>query len=193
MLIIGVTGGMGSGKSTVAKALRRRGAVVLDADKLARRALSGADVRRKVINLFGKTIIRGAGVDRKKIADAAFSDKNKLRRLNAIVHPVVIGEITKELRALEAESADAVVVIDAPLLIEANLHKMADELIVVKAALGQQITRSIDRLGITKEDAKRRIAAQMPFREKIKLADNSGALGDTLREVEAIWKKITRG
>ncbi|MFH1407268.1 MAG: dephospho-CoA kinase [Candidatus Omnitrophota bacterium] len=196
MIVIGVTGSLGSGKSTVAGIFRGFGAHVLDADKIARRALKKSSIHAKIKRHFGKTVITGKVVDRKKLAEIVFSERGKLKHLNNIVHPFVIRDIKGELAAIRARAPHAVVVIDAPLLIESKLHKLVDNLVVVKATAPQELHRSLRKLKITKTQAKNRIESQMPLGEKIKLADyiidNSKTIKQTRRQAGQIWEKLAR-
>lgn len=193
MIIIGVTGSFGTGKSFVASLFRSHGARVIDADAISRDALSkGAAGYGKVVRAFGKDILnKGGDVDRKKLAAVVFSDGAKLRKLNSIIHPVVIKDIK---RRLSRESKNAVVVVDAPLLIEAGLHKMADMVVVVKASRAKQIARCMKKFRITKAEFLKRERRQIPLREKVALADividNDGSRSKTRKQVKEAWDSL---
>lgn len=193
--VIGVTGGFGTGKSTVARMLGRYGAEVLDADRIARDAVSpGGGIYKKIVSLFGSSILdKDKRIDRKKLGRVVFDDREKLMRLNALVHPHVIRRIKDAVRRGKKRFC----VIDAPLLIEAGLHKQSDVIVVVTASPRTQIARAAKNLGITKKDAVKRIGRQLPLKKKMRLADfiidNDGSLRSTGRRVERLWRKITKG
>ena len=180
-MLIGITGSFGSGKSTVAKMLREKGAHVIDADTIAKRIF---DKKKKEIRkLFGTT-------NRKKIAEIAFSDKNKLKKLNSIIHP----DIRKEINNIIKRNRGKIIVIDAALLIESNiLIKNLDAIIIVKCKKNEAIKRLLKK-SFLKDDIKKRFASQLPERKKIKYADyvidNSGSISQTKKQVDEIWKKI---
>ena len=170
-VIIGLTGGLGSGKTTVAKMLAKRGAYVIDADKIVHQIIDAPT--------------------RKKLAEVVFDDCKAMERLCRKVHPLVKMEILRQLQEL---GRDKTAVIDAPLLIESGFHKKCDYLVVVKASLRKQLERAKQSLAITREEAMKRIRLQMPLREKIALADfvidNGGPLSDTEKQVKKLWEEI---
>ena len=191
-LIIGLTGAMGSGKSTVAAMLRKKGAAVLDADKISHGCLKKqTPTYNKIKKAFGKEILAENGeINKKKLAEVVFSDKKSLRKLCGIIHPAVIKGIEQKAKKL----ANKVVVIDAPLLIEAGLTSQVDTLVVVAAKKDTCVKRSTRRLKITKQEARRRLAEQMPLSEKVKYADfvikNDGGLNITSKQVQNLWKQV---
>ena len=195
MIVIGVTGSFGTGKSLVASILRSLGAKVLDADKLAHESLKkGSASYGKLVKVFGSGVLgTKRNIDRRKLAKRVFSDRKALKKLNGIIHPEVIRKIKEYIK--KAHKGEAVV-IDAPLLIEANLTGMVDKLIVVKASRKNQYCRSQKKLGIGKAECERRIRNQMPLAKKLKLADymirNDGTKSQTRRQVMQIWRQLWR-
>jgi dephospho-CoA kinase len=188
--IIGVTGGLATGKTTVAEMLAAKGADKVDADKIAHELLEAdEDIQFKIVNIFGKEILAEDKIDRKKLARVVFEDRNKLNTLCQIMHPTIIFRI-KEL--VEQAKKD-VVIIDAPLLIEAGLDEFVDVVVVVTAGRDTQIKRATDR-GISEEDAERIMDCQMALSEKIKFADyiidNNAKLNDIKEGVNKIWQEI---
>lgn len=195
MLKIGLTGGIGSGKSEVAKRLSARGAVVIDADKIAREVVEpGTPGLARVRATFGEEVIRPDGsLDREKLGAIVFADQEQLAKLNAIVHPLV-GERVAQLQS-EAPG-DAIVVYDVPLLAENNLAPMYDVVIVVDAADEVRIARLAEHRGMAEPDAKARIAAQASREERLAVADlvipNEGSLDDLDARVEEVWAELLK-
>ncbi|TYK47775.1 dephospho-CoA kinase [Actinomadura decatromicini] len=195
MLKVGLTGGIGSGKSEVSALLRARGAVVVDADRIAREVVEpGTPGLAAVVAEFGEDVLLpSGGLDREKVGRIVFADPERLAALNAIVHPLV-GERTEELMA--AAPADAVVVYDVPLLAENGLASMYDEVVVVDAPEEARLDRLVARRGMTEEDARARMANQASPEERRAVAtrviDNSGTLDDLKKQVDALWEYLTR-
>ena len=144
--------------------------------------------------MFGKDIIASGRIDRKKLASRVFADARQRRRLEQIIHPKVRKIIVKKLREGKRDKSRRVIVIDVPLLFEAKLNRCVDHTIVVTAGTPEQIARAARNLGITKAEAKRRIKAQMPLRQKIRLADiiidNHGTFNQTQKQVKQIWERL---
>jgi dephospho-CoA kinase len=195
MIIVGLTGGVGTGKSTVASFFRELGAYVIDWDELARAAVHPRSrTWREIVGYFGPDILQSdSTINRRRLADIVFSDSERLGRLNSIVHPEVFKEdqrITAEIRSLDG---DAVVIKDIPLLHEAAGHTEFDKVIVVCASLGTRLQRLEER-GMSRDDARRRIESQLPIEEKARSADfvidNDGPPEDTKRQVEAIYSSL---
>ncbi|MES9542497.1 dephospho-CoA kinase [Actinomadura sp. NPDC000600] len=195
MLKVGLTGGIGSGKSEVSKRLREHGAVVIDADMIAREVVEpGTPGLAAVVAEFGEDVLLPSGaLDREKVGRVVFADPDRLAALNAIVHPLV-GERMQEL--MDAAPADAVVVYDVPLLAENGLAGMYDEVVVVDAPEEVQLDRLVARRGMTEEDARARMANQASREERRAVAtrviDNSGSLADLKTQVDALWEALTR-
>ena len=195
MVVIGLTGSLATGKSSVAAMFKRCGAVVLSADDIVHRHLNRRGVVfKKVIKLLGKKIINKGGIDRKKIAQIVFTDAHKLRALEKVLHPIVQEDMARVLKKME--HTKKMVVLDVPLLFESGINRLTDVNIVVKATPPIQIKRAVKRLHITKAEALGRIRLQMPLKEKIRLADiiidNSRTLQKTKEQVEKICQKISR-
>jgi dephospho-CoA kinase len=193
MLLVGLTGGIGSGKSTVAAILERRGAVVLDADEFARRALDpGRPGHARVLEEFGSSVVGPDGsVDRAVLAGTVFRDPDARRRLEAIVHP----EVARLLQdALEPyRDTDRVVVYAVPLLVENHLESMFDLVVVVAAPEEVRIRRLVAR-GMAEDDVRARIRAQLTDSEREAVADvvvaNDGSRDDLDRRVGALWEEL---
>ena len=194
MLLVGLTGGIGSGKSTVARMLAARGAVVLDADAFARDAVAaGTPGFRAVVERFGGDVVAPDGeLDRAGLAAIVFADDEARRDLEAIVHPEVRRRL---LRSIEAHAdADDIVVIDSPLLVEAGQGGSVQLLVVVTAPEEAQLERLAAGRGMSERDVRARMAAQMPLEEKAAKADvvldNGGDLNDLERQVERLWRDL---
>ena len=198
MLRVGLTGGIGCGKSTVADMMRDLGCSIIDADAISRSlAEPGQPAYSEIVAAFGKEILLADGhLDRAKIAHLAFSDASKLLTLNKILHPRVIAEEERQLVKLARTEPDAVAVVEAALLIEAGHHKLLGRLIVVWCRPEQQIERLTNPhgRGMSREDAMQRIAAQMPPEDKRRMAtdeiDNSGSLGATQKQVTELVARL---
>ena len=199
MKIVGITGTIGSGKSEVAKVFSEEGAVVIDADVVAKNLLNRDEAGyRAVTETFGEEILDGRGdIDKKKLAGIVFSDPEKVKVVNALIHPLVHQWIIRRIQETEARNHDAVVVIDAPLLIEAGFDKMVDHLIVVAPGDPEAaVARAAKRLGITSEEARRRFSYQIPLEEKVKKADtiivNDGTLQALREKAKEVYKRMIK-
>jgi dephospho-CoA kinase len=201
MLRVGLTGGIATGKTTVAAMLRELGCRILDADKIAHRLIEpGAAAYADVVREFGRGILTSDGhVDRRKLGAIVFANPARLVRLNAIVHPHVREAQNQELAAIERTEPHAIAVVEAALLIEAGYTKELDCLVVTWCSPEQQLTRLMQPgpgRGLTREQARQRIAAQMPVQEKRALADEevdcSGSLQRTREQVVALFAKLKR-
>jgi dephospho-CoA kinase len=194
MLLVGLTGGLGTGKSTVAAMLARRGAVVVDADDLARRALEpGTAAFKQVCDLFGDEVLMpDGGLDRRAIAARVFADDVKRRALESIVHPEVFRGLADTLE--RHRSTNSVVVFDAPLIVETGFHRECDLVVVVDAPLDVQVARATAQRGLDPEEARARIAAQTSPEERAAVADvilkNDGSLQDLERQVDSLWEEL---
>ncbi|MDR8409495.1 dephospho-CoA kinase [Nonomuraea sp. 3-1Str] len=195
MLKIGLTGGIGSGKSEVSRRLAARGAVVIDADKIAREVVEpGTPGLARVVAAFGEEVLRPDGsLDRDKLGSIVFHDPDRLAALNAIVHPLV-GERVAELQGQAAE--DAIVVYDVPLLAENKLAPMYDVVIVVDAADEVRVARLAEHRGMPESDARARIAAQAGRDERLAIAHvvipNEGTLDELETRVAEVWDDLLR-
>ncbi len=173
MVVVGLTGGLATGKSTVAKLFQECGAVVIDADILARQVVQpGKPAWRDIVREYGRAVLQpDRTLDRQAIARIVFRHSPKLSALNRIVHPRVAREQARLVRELADKKPEAVVIYDAPLLIEAEAHKRMDKIVVVSADQPAQISRLQVRNHISRAEALRRIRAQIPLRKKLALAD----------------------
>jgi len=192
-LVLGVTGSMGSGKSTVARMFKDGHCQLIDADKLAHASLGTSGVYKKIVASFGDGILKdNKRIDRAKLARLAFANKAALSRLNNIVHQAVIAEIKRRIKDSEKE----IIILDAALIIEAGLKKMVDKLVVVKADREQLILRSQKRLALSKNDISRRMKYQISQNAKMRLADfiidNSGIISKTRKQVSEIRRTLAR-
>jgi dephospho-CoA kinase len=199
MLRVGLTGGIATGKTTVVAMLRELGCRVLEADKIAHQVMEpGGAAYDEVVREFGRGILTPDGlVDRQKLGPIVFADPQRLACLNAIVHPPVLAEQTRQLASIEKADPHAVAVVEAALLIEAGFDRQLDYLVVTWSTPEQQLARLMDSgkgRGLTAEQARQRIAAQMPVEEKRKRADAvidcSGTLDHTRAQVIALFAKL---
>ena len=195
-MIIGITGSIGTGKSTVSNYLISKGYSVVDADKISKGAYNiGSNGYKAILEVFGVEILNSNGeVDRKKIKKIVFDNSNMLQRLNMAIHPIIINEIEKEIEILlESQS---VVFLDAPLLIETELHKKVDKIIVVACDKNEQISRIIKRDKITAYMAISIINSQMSIDEKLKFADyvvyNNSTIENLYSQVDEIILEIKK-
>ncbi len=191
MLRVGLTGGIGCGKSVVAAMLREQGFLVLDADTLAHQLVEpGQPAYDDVLQEFGKGVCDTSGkIDRAKLAAIVFAEPAKLARLNQIVHPRVADAQERQFTEWQRTHPRGVAVVEAALLVEAGAHNRLDRLVVVWCRPEQQIERLRER-GMSAEEAQRRIASQMPLEEKRRLAefqiDCSGTIEHTRQQVERL-------
>jgi dephospho-CoA kinase len=194
MRIWGLTGNIGSGKSTVARLLAARGVPVVDADQVAREVvLPGRPALREIAARWPAAISPDGTLDRKALAARVFADPAEREALNRIVHPRIAGEVSSRLAALAA-AGHPVAVYEAALIVENGQHQGLDGLIVVTAPEAVQIGRLLTRDGMTREEARARIAAQLPAAEKARLAtaviDNAGSEADLAAQVDRILAAV---
>jgi dephospho-CoA kinase len=197
MLRLGLTGGIASGKSAVAAMLREMGFAVLDADSLAHRLIEpGNPAYDEVLQEFGQAVLAPGGrVDRAKLSAIVFNDRARLDRLNAIVHPRVAEIVFRQFSEWERAGTRDAAFVEAALLIESGIHKKLDGLVVAWCEPQQQLERLVAR-GLSEAEARRRIAAQLPVAEKLRLAtekiDCSGSLEQTRLQVQSLATKLRR-
>lgn len=194
MLLVGLTGGIGAGKSTVARMLAERGAVVIDADDLARRAVDpGTPGLDRLVEAFGREVLAAdGGLDRERMAALAFSDPDARRRLEAVVHPEVARLLAEELqRHLDG---DDVVVYSVPLLVERNLGAMMDVVVTVSAGTDDRVRRLAADRGMDESQVRERMAAQVSDAEREAAADvvlrNDGSLAELEEQVQRLWASL---
>ncbi|VAX18693.1 Dephospho-CoA kinase [hydrothermal vent metagenome] len=196
MPLIGVTGGLATGKSLVSSMLVDLGARLIDCDVLAREVTApGSDGLTKVKAEFGETVIRDDGaLNREELASLVFSDPAKLSALEGILHPIIKQLVMLRSKEIISKDKDAVVVVDAPLLFESGLSHNMDRNIVVVCELKEQKLRAKRRGGLSEGQIESRIAAQAPLSKKSEMADyiidNSGKENETLAQVGEVWRKI---
>ena len=197
MRIIGLTGGIASGKTTVAGMLAELGAVIVDADQLSREAvMPGSPALEAIVDQFGGDVLRpDKTLDRTKLAQVVFGDQAARKRLEGILHPA-IRQLAEQKLAASREAGDPLVFYVAPLLIEAGALSRVDEVWIVHVDKATQLERLMAREGISEEEALQRIAAQMPMEEKRKygrvVIENGGGIESTRNQVREIWvREIT--
>lgn len=194
-LLVGLTGGIATGKSTVSDIFRRLGCVVIDADVLAREVVApGEPAYAAIVAEFGPDILQRDGtLDRKKLGAMVFADPEKRRRLEALTHPRIRERFARRLEELVERQFTGIVIFDAPVMIESGNYRSMDRLVVVVTDAATQTVRALDRDG-DREDIERRIASQMPLSEKARLADyvidNSGEREATLAEVRRVHRAL---
>ncbi|RRD26132.1 dephospho-CoA kinase [Fusobacterium canifelinum] len=186
IMIIGLTGGIASGKSTVSKYLAEKGFKVYDADKIAKDISEKKLVQKEIILTFGKKILdKNKNIDRKKLKEIVFENKNELKKLNDIIHPRVI-EFYKELKE---KNTDEVIIFDVPLLFESGIDKFCDKILVVISDYEIQLNRIIERDKIDRDLASKIIKSQISNEERIKKAD---IIIENNSNIEELFKKVER-
>jgi len=197
-LIVGLTGGIVGGKSTVASMFRDLGAKIIDADRLGHSViLPYKPAWKKIVKLFGEEILRNdLTIDREKLGKIVFADQAFLKKLNEMTHPEIIKLIKKEINMArnKTHNQEKILVIDAALIYEAKIDRLMDKIIVVYIDEDEQIKRLIKRNNLSKDEASQRVKSQIPMKEKIKMADyvidNNDTLDKTKEQVETIWQSL---
>ena len=195
MIVIGVAGGIASGKSTVARVFERLGARVLDADAIGHDLLRTDRLRGAIGETFGEDVLTEEGeVDRQALGRVVFGDEEARQRLNRLVRPAIRAEIRRLTGELRGEGYDGVVVVDAPLLVDTGPTDLADKVILVTAPASTRKERIILRSGLTGREAEQRIAAQVSEAKQARWADfileNNGTEEELAEEAEALWERI---
>ena len=196
-MLIGLTGGIASGKSIVAEIFQSLGAHIIDADRIGREIMiPGTDAYERVINAFGRGILKDTlTIDRKILGGIVFENPEKLRLLNECTHPFIFREMARQVEKIRENNPDALIIVDVPLLIETNIQNIFDKIIVVYSDETAQMKRLNERDGLSDTEARKRISSQMPLKEKIKYADfviyNDEGLENTRKQVEEIYKKLS--
>lgn len=199
MVLVALTGGIASGKSTVAARLAEHGAVVVDADQVAREVVeAGEPALDRIAETFGRGVLAADGsLDRAALGAVIFGDPEKRRQLNAITHPAVLERSQAKFASAFAADPDAVVVYDIPLLVEAGRAEEFDLVVVVHAPAETRIGRMVEHRGLTREEAIHRINSQATDAERLAIADvvidADGAIEDTLRQADELWTRLTTG
>lgn len=199
MNLIALTGGIASGKSTVARRLTELGAHLVDADRLAREVVEpGSPTLTRIAQTFGEDVLddRGA-LNRQALADIVFEDPEELGRLNAIIHPAITARGDEEIARLRALDPEGIIVFDIPLFVEHPNDRGWDAVIVVEAPDEMRVQRMIDYRGMTRQEALSRIAHQATNEERRAVADAlidaSGTIDWTIEQVDRLWRDITSG
>jgi dephospho-CoA kinase len=196
-LTVGLTGGIGSGKSTVARILEDLGAAVIHADVVGHEVyLPQTEGWQRVTAAFGHDIVKSdQTIDRQKLGTIVFGDPEALKRLNAIVHPLIFAEVQRRIRSLRASGGGQPIVVEAAVLIEANWLPLVDEVWLVVAPREAVIDRLAEQRGLAADDVARRVDAQLTDAERRKLAqvviENQGSLEDLRRRVKSLWQRVT--
>ncbi|HWQ30975.1 MAG TPA: dephospho-CoA kinase [Negativicutes bacterium] len=197
-MVIGLTGGIASGKSTVSAKLKELGAAVIDADIVAREVVSKGQIAyNRIVQSFGEDILLPSGqINRKKLGSIVFSDKDKLSLLNSITHPEIISRVQDMIRELKA-AGEKVIVVDAAILIEMGLYKYVDSVWVVAVDRETQIKRMIERDRFDYKEAENRISSQFTNEMRRKYADviidNSKSVEEVGKRLEELWNNIIAG
>jgi len=196
MLNVGLTGGIATGKSTVARVLVEKGARLIDFDELSHAVEEPeGPVWKEIVRHFGEGILHAdRTIDRRMLGDIVFADREKLNLLNRLVHPAVFREWHRRLDAIRKVQPDAIVLSDIPLLIEAGMKPMVDLVLLVYIPPEEQIARLVARNGFCREDATKRVAAQMPIEKKLPFADivvrNDGSPEVTQKALSDVWTEL---
>ncbi|MDN5709036.1 MAG: dephospho-CoA kinase [Planococcus sp. (in: firmicutes)] len=190
-MIIGLTGSIASGKSTVSQMLKELGYPVVDADLVARQVVEpGTETLNSIAQAFGPEVIRADGsMDRERVGTIIFNDPTSRKKLNDIIHPAIRREMLRQRQAFLDEGYETVIM-DIPLLFESKLQRMVDKILVVSVSEQQQLKRLMERNGLTEQEAKARIASQLPFSVKEQGADevldNNGSVDNTKHQLMRI-------
>lgn len=195
MVVVGLTGGIGAGKSTVAALFHSLGAIVVDADQVAHELVEpGRPLFETVASTFGREIVGADGrIDRRRLGSMVFADPEVRRRLEALLHPAIILECERRIREAEVSGA-AVCLLDAALLIESGWQTRCDAVILVEAGDAVRLDRLMRSRGLSRDDAMLRIRSQMPQQQKRQYArfiiENEGPPQETARRVRAVWEQL---
>lgn len=197
-MIVGLTGSIATGKSTVSKMFADAGAVIVDADKIVREVQQpGKQAFLQIVDHFGKEVLLPNGeLDRAKLGSLVFGNEENRLKLNAIVHPRVREARDEQTQAALVRDSQAIIIWDIPLLIETGIYKEVEKTVVVYVDQETQYARLLKRDELSAEAAEKRIAAQMPIEEKKRYADflidNRGTIEETQRQVQEVWAELTR-
>ncbi len=189
MVLAGLTGGIASGKSVVSSLFKEMGAYIIDADRIAHEVVSPQGRPwHEIVEVFGKEILLpNQSIDRKLLAKIVFDDPDRREELNAIVHPRVFAEEERQRKAIAEQDPKAVIIFDVPLLIETGSYELMDKVILVYVPRALQLKRLMERDHLTREEATKRVDAQIPLKEKRRYADY---IIDGGQSVEEIKKKV---
>lgn len=196
--VIGLTGGIASGKSTVAKLLAAEGAEIIDADLLARQAVQpGREAYRAVVRAFGPEVVADDGqLDRRHLGALVFADDVRRKQLEGLIHPFVRAETEKKRAEIARRRPEALIVLDVPLLFESEMDRGLSEIVVVYVPRHIQLERLMGRDGLSEDEARARIAAQLDIevkrRRATRVIDNSGSREETRRQVQTLYRDLCR-
>ena len=194
ILIIGITGSIACGKSLVSNYLQEKGYTIIDADKIGHMALENDEVKKQLVNKFGKSILKDNEVNRVTLGKLVFENNENLKELNNIIHPQIRKNISEQIQVHKNEK---LVFVDVPLLFEAKFDDLVEKIIVVSLDEKIQLERLMNRNSLSKEEALQRIKSQIPVREKEKLGDyvvdNSFTQENTYNQVDRILEKLKLG
>ena len=194
ILIIGITGSIACGKSLVSNYLQEKGYTIIDADKIGHMALENDEVKKQLVNKFGKSILKDNEINRVTLGKLVFENNENLKELNNIIHPQIRKNISEQIQVHKNEK---LVFVDVPLLFEAKFDDLVEKIIVVSLDEKIQLERLMNRNSLSKEEALQRIKSQIPIREKEKLGDyvvdNSFTQENTYNQVDRILEKLKLG
>lgn len=194
ILIIGITGSIACGKSLVSNYLQEKGYTIIDADKIGHMALENDEVKKQLVNKFGKSILKDNEVNRVTLGKLVFENNENLKELNNIIHPQIRKNISEQIQVHKNEK---LVFVDVPLLFEAKFDDLVEKIIVISLDEKIQLERLMNRNSLSKEEALQRIKSQIPVREKEKLGDyivdNSFTQENTYNQVDRILEKLKLG
>ena len=198
MLVIGITGGIGSGKGVATEFFRRRGAEIIDADEIARElSQPHSPLVAEIVSAFGAAVVREDGsLDRKGLARLVFNDAEALAKINALTHPPIIAEVRRRVEEAAGAGGRQMVCVVAPLLLEAGGRDLVDRLLVMWAEEGERVRRVMERDSLSEDEVRQRMAAQMPAEEQRGQADwvvdTTSGLNRTKRQLEEIWDELNQ-
>ena len=198
MLLVGLTGGIASGKSTIADMFKREGAYIIDIDMVSRDVVKpGRPAWQDVVHIFGKEVLNeDQTLNRKKVGDIVFSDAEKRKKLEKIIHPKITAEKLRQIEEIEAQDKRAIVIVDIPLLIETDKQDTVDKVVLVYTSPRNQIERLMKRDGLSLEEAHKRLASQMPIENKKKYAhyiiNNEEPLEEVQKTVIEIFRELKK-
>jgi len=189
-LVIGITGGIATGKTTLAKCFEKWGAILVEADRIGWELLAKADIYQNIIDKFGEKVSRDGRIDRKELGKVIFSDRKKREEFNKIVHPPLLKIMKQTLEELKEKHPESIIVVDAALIVEWSISDLFDAIVVVTSKKETQIRR----LGLSRKEAIDRIDAQLPHEEKVQYADyvvkNDGTIEEFKKKIKTLWEEI---
>lgn len=194
-MIIGLTGGIASGKTTVSNFLKAKGFLILDADKIAKEISEREEIKKEIVISFGEKILdNNSNIDRKKLKKIIFEDKKKLEELNSIIHPEVYKFFEKISKEKKLENLEKIIIFDVPLLFESGIDKLCDKILLIWTSRDKRIERIMKRDSIESSLAQKIIDSQMSDEEKIKKADivieNNGSIDELYRKIERFCENL---